>query len=101
MMKKTLEKVDVTTVDDWQLCVIACHWAADAVLPDAQKNELYKRVYAQSDAYGPVGFIPSQGYDWSGVRDSTEESVVAMGKAAREYLISLGVTELEYYKESF
>ena len=35
-------------------------------------------IYSLQDGYGEPGFIPEQGYDWSGVRDSTPKAVQEM-----------------------
>lgn len=35
-------------------------------------------LYDLSDGYGEPGYIPSQGYDWSGIRDSSDEAIDAM-----------------------
>jgi len=37
-----------------------------------------------TDAYGEVGFVPTQGYDWSGFRDSSDAAVAQMGRAIKE-----------------
>jgi hypothetical protein len=31
-----------------------------------------------TDAYGEPGYVPCQGYDWSGFRDSSDEALIAM-----------------------
>jgi hypothetical protein len=36
------------------------------------------RVYDLSDGYGEPGYIPVQGYDWSGIRDSSPAAIDAM-----------------------
>lgn len=51
-------------------------WAAPASTPDAQDR--FHRVWAKSDGYGEPGEVPVQGYDWSGIRDSSIEAVEAM-----------------------
>lgn len=44
----------------------------------AGNNEAMLAIWALSDGYGEQGYIPEQGYDWSGIRDSTAEAVDAM-----------------------
>jgi len=39
---------------------------------------LWADLWPLTDAYGPHGFIPPQGYDWSGFRDSSDEAITAM-----------------------
>lgn len=38
-------------------------------------------LYGLSDGYGEQGYLPSQGYDWSGIRDSSTTAIEAMWKA--------------------
>lgn len=47
---------------------------------------MISRIYALSDGYGEVGLIPEQGYDWSGIRDSSPQAVAAM----HELVVSFG-----------
>lgn len=35
-------------------------------------------IWSYSDGYGEPGFMPSQGYDWSGIRDSSTAAIEAM-----------------------
>lgn len=35
-------------------------------------------LYSLADGYGAPGTIPEQGYDWSGVRDSSPAAVARM-----------------------
>lgn len=63
---------------DWDLLKIS------AALADSP--EVYPRVWALTDAYGPVGYRPEGGYDWSGIRDSSKGAVGAMAKIADEYV---------------
>lgn len=46
-------------------------------------------LYAAQDGYGETGLIPAQGYDWSGIRDSSIEAVEAM------HLIAEGIRDRE------
>jgi len=39
-------------------------------------------IWALSDGYGTPGFVPAQGHDWSGIRDSSIGAVEAMYAAA-------------------
>lgn len=40
-------------------------------------------VYDLSDGYGLPGYVPPQGHDWSGVRDSSDEALEAMYYVAK------------------
>jgi len=44
------------------------------------------RIWALQDGYGEPGFWPAQGYDWSGIRDSTDAAKNRMFAVAREVL---------------
>jgi hypothetical protein len=39
---------------------------------------LVRDLWANSDGYGEPGFIPEQGLDWSGIRDSSIDAIEAM-----------------------
>lgn len=41
-------------------------------------NETLVALWAESDGYGEQGYVPEQGYDWSGIRDSTSDAIRAM-----------------------
>jgi hypothetical protein len=45
-----------------------------------------KRIWGLTDAYGDKGYIPSQGYDWSGIRHSSLEAIWKMTDIAVEML---------------
>lgn len=45
-----------------------------------------KRIWGLTDAYGVKGRIPRQGYDWSGILDSSLEAVLEMTNVAVEML---------------
>lgn len=36
------------------------------------------KIWKLSDGYGKKGYIPVQGYDWSGIRDSSVEAIWEM-----------------------
>lgn len=38
-------------------------------------------LFSMQDGYGEAGYVPEQGFDWSGVRDSSIEAIEAMWKA--------------------
>lgn len=40
-------------------------------------------IYSLADGYGTVGYVPEQGYDWSGVRDSSTDQIEIMYAAVR------------------
>ena len=36
------------------------------------------RIWSESDGYGERGLVPDQGYDWSGIRDSSPAAIERM-----------------------
>jgi hypothetical protein len=62
-------------------CVECEHAAMMEEIYDAWhsgSNETCEILWSLQDGYGEPGFIPCQGYDWSGIRDSSDEAVRAM-----------------------
>lgn len=51
-------------------------------------------IWRLQDGYGEPGFIPCQGWDWSGIRDSSPEAIQAMYQAAREYMTDAELDEM-------
>ena len=49
-------------------------------------NDIRERIWQLSDGYGEPGYVPVQGHDWSGIRDSSPEAVAAMHAVAAEAL---------------
>jgi hypothetical protein len=43
-------------------------------------------IWALQDGYGRAGYTPVQGYDWSGIRDSSPEAHKAMYEVAKKWL---------------
>lgn len=56
----------------WMMEIIYKAWR------ESEDNEFMGELYALSDGYGDAGYIPEQGYDWSGIRDSSDQAVCAM-----------------------
>lgn len=52
----------------------------------ATSDVLSERLWSVQGGYGIPGFMPVQGYDWSGIRDSSDESINARYAAIREEL---------------
>lgn len=48
-------------------------------------TEVAMRIWAASDGYGEPGTIPAQGYDWSGIRDSSPEAIARMERIAVQW----------------
>jgi hypothetical protein len=44
-----------------------------------------RTLWELSDGYGPTGFVPPQGFDWSGIRDSSRREINAMAFVASRW----------------
>lgn len=90
---------DVGAFEDWELvCVCAHHSYQLLNLNDVEAAQLCKAIYGRSDGYGAEGFVPVQGYDWSGIRDSSDAAKKNMADVARDFLEAKGVLGLRYRK---
>jgi hypothetical protein len=47
-------------------------------------TETLVALWAESDGYGEQGYVPEQGYDWSGIRDSSEGAIRSMWERLQE-----------------
>lgn len=43
--------------------------------------QLRSTLWALQDGYGTAGLTPEQGYDWSGIRDSSPAAILRMAQA--------------------
>ena len=78
--------LDITNCSDWDL-VLAANWAAlKSDLSPEVEQEVLAATWRKQDGYGKVGFRPPQGWDWSGIRDSTDHAKGEMAKAIRKVL---------------
>lgn len=48
-------------------------------------SAVFREIWSLSDGYGEPGFVPVQGYDWSGIRDSTTMATLAMLDVAERW----------------
>lgn len=87
----------VNITNDWELIVAVCSPSREAKIPANVRSEAYRAAWKHTDAYGPLGYMPDQGYDWSGFRDSTEESTKNSAEAIRNVLAKYNITE--FYSE--
>lgn len=46
-------------------------------------REQWATLWGLQDGYGEAGYMPAQGYDWSGIRDSSPAAIKAMHEAIR------------------
>ncbi len=96
MTKTEMVLVEVVKAKDWDLIVDVGHFGHKILTISAKdRDHLYRRIYDMNDAYGPKGLIPAQGYDWSGLRDSSPEATKEMADFIRDYF--LNVLNVTYY----
>ena len=98
MKTKTLE---VATCSDWDL-VLATNWAAlkSDLSPEVEK-EVLEATWRKQDGYGKPGFRPPQGWDWSGIRDSSSQAKGNMAKAIRKVLGKHRITAITVIYEDY
>ena len=77
---------------DWDLVCDFCHFSGKrrGELDERTKRLLDSAVWAKQDGYGSPGYTPCQGWDWSGIRDSSKKAVREMAKAVRRTLKACG-----------
>lgn len=102
-IKTRLRQSDIASRSDWQLVcdfarlrvtgIYALGHAQSASQTRKVVEHINKRIWALQDGYGCAGFTPVQGWDWSGIRDSTEGARKRMGVEVRRLLNVAGVTK--------
>ena len=81
-----------TTHDlNWALVAEAIRGDTYDRLDARAKDELLRETWKHTDAYGSVGLVPAQGWDWSGIRDSSEPAIAKIATVARRVLKRHGV----------
>jgi len=91
---------EVATQDGWTL-VCDFHNIGGVTLigiPDMLRNKIYEEVWKLQDGYGTPGFMPPQGWDWSGIRDSSAEAKDQMGNKIRWMLDEAGIKQYAVMK---
>lgn len=83
---KTLHATETIGRDDWRLVVATVRGSVVSQLPPPVQDAVTTETWALNDAYGEVGTVPIQGWDWSGIRDSSREAIAAMASAVRSTL---------------
>ena len=86
-----MPKLNVVACDDWKL-VCACNWYGVVTdLPKALADCLLQVCWTIQDGYGTPGIEVPQGWDWSGIRDSSDNAKANMAKAIRAILVYLRI----------
>jgi hypothetical protein len=78
---------------DRQLVGNYCHFngAKRASLPESVRNTLDRAVWKLQDGYGEAGYTPVQGWDWSGIRDSSPQAFRNMAVVVEAILEAHGL----------
>lgn len=88
-------------IADWDLVCLVHEKGEQAVnLTDQQRNDACDLAWLHQDGYGVPGYEPPQGWDWSGIRDSSPEGKANMARAIRTMLERDGVTHLDIVAET-
>ena len=83
MQNKTLE---IATCSDRDL-IFAVNWhGVENDLSQILRTALIGACWRKQDGYGKPGHTPPQGWDWSGIRDSTTKAQGEMAKTIRTIL---------------
>jgi hypothetical protein len=85
----------ISDFSDWDLILATLHYTSPLRLTPDQSRVIEHLAWQETDAYGPKGHVPPQGYDWSGYRDSSEEATTRIAEVLRRTLTRFGITELE------
>jgi hypothetical protein len=77
-------RYDLSAFGDRELVMACLHW--NGALRFEIGSELHSAVRSLADGFGPNVTEPDMFWDWSHVRDSSDEAFVAMAKALRVVL---------------
>lgn len=99
---RTIEKrenrreLKVSGMTGWDLVCLFNHGGTVVLdIPENVQKAIFQKTWSLQDGYGVAGYTPVQGWDWSGIRDSSDTAKVRMGAAILAILASLGVTHLK------
>jgi hypothetical protein len=70
-------------MEDWDLIVWAIRGPGYKLVDAGKQSVLLDRTWALQDGYGEAGFTPVQGWDWSGIRDSSDVAIKRMANEVR------------------
>ena len=98
-MKEDPGKVEIKTADPWKLVCIIAHYAYTLTnLTTSFRVKCFRFIWATQDGYGTPGYTPDQGYDWSGIRDSSPEAKKKMCDYVVKQLALTNLVALKYTK---
>lgn len=92
-----MEKLTVKVADlrDWDLILVTNWYGLENSLNQPARREVMEAAWAHQDGYGEPGYTPPQGWDWSGIRDSSDAAQVNMAQAIKHVLKVRNITEIE------
>lgn len=87
---------DVKQLSDWDL-IVAFNGLAMEVTSVSKRirTEVVNETWKHQDGYGAPGQTPVQGWDWSGIRDSSPKAVSNMANTIRQILEKYNITEID------
>lgn len=93
--RENRREIKVTSMTGWELVCMFNH-GRSVVLNVAKsvQNQIMDATWSLQDGYGEPGFIPVQGWDWSGIRDSSDAAKVKMVSVVLRILADAEITTL-------
>jgi|GEM_PF-3911354 len=88
-------RINVKAADDWELVAAVTSPGSTARLPEPACVEILRETWKLQDGYGKPGYTPVQGWDWSGIRDSSPKAVSQMARVIREILEKHGIEDIQ------
>jgi hypothetical protein len=88
-------EVKISELSGWQLICMFNHGDTEIInVPANVVNAIRNETWKLQDGYGQAGFVPAQGWDWSGIRDSSDLATMKMGAAILSTLVRFCFTTL-------
>ena len=86
--EKALDKVAGFEPRKWKELVALIHYSGEKreTISPADRRSLDAIAWRLQDGYGVAGYTPVQGWDWSGIRDSSRTAKATMIRAAEDLL---------------
>lgn len=94
-MNIVTKTIKVCLHNGWEL-VCAVNYRTVLNLPEGLKAHLMGVTWSIQDGYGVPGFTPCQGWDWSGIRDSSDEAKKEMALVIISELAKRDIELLQY-----
>lgn len=84
---KTLKNENVVDLA-WGIVVRYVHWNGEGrkLITNIVCRTIDDEVWKLQDGYGSPGWTPSQGWDWSGIRDSSKNAILRIAAKILEIL---------------